>query len=74
MRTTKVKVNLLNPGPMRTSMRAKAMPGEDPKTLPPPEALVPLIVDLLSPSCTKNGDRGLQGNLRISFRRSLCLA
>ena len=28
---TKVKVNLLNPGPMRTGMRAKAMPGEDPR-------------------------------------------
>jgi hypothetical protein len=32
------------------------MPGEDPNTLPPPEALVPLIVDLLSPSNTKNGE------------------
>jgi hypothetical protein len=37
-------------------MRAKAMPGEDPNTLPPPEALVPLIVDLLSPSNAKNGE------------------
>jgi hypothetical protein len=37
-------------------MRAKAMPGEDPNTLPPPEALVPLIVDLLSPSNNKNGE------------------
>jgi NAD(P)-dependent dehydrogenase (short-subunit alcohol dehydrogenase family) len=53
--TTKVKVNLLSPGAIRTGMRARAMPGEDPKTLPAPEALVPLVVDLLSPSCTKNG-------------------
>ena len=53
---TKVKVNLLSPGAIRTGMRAKAMPGEDPKSLPPPEALVPLIVELLSPSCTKNGE------------------
>jgi hypothetical protein len=37
-------------------MRAKAMPGEDPNTLPAPEALVPLIVDLLSPSNKKNGE------------------
>jgi len=37
-------------------MRAKAMPGEDPETLPPPEALVPLIVELLSPSNGKNGE------------------
>jgi NAD(P)-dependent dehydrogenase (short-subunit alcohol dehydrogenase family) len=54
--TTKVKVNLLSPGAIRTGMRAKAMPGEDPKTLPPPEALIPLIVELLSPSCAKNGE------------------
>jgi NAD(P)-dependent dehydrogenase (short-subunit alcohol dehydrogenase family) len=54
--TTKVKANLLSPGAVRTGMRAKAMPGEDPKTLPPPEALVPLIVELLSPGCTRNGE------------------
>src|SRR3982750_3574400 len=28
--TTNIKVNLINPGPMRTLMRKKAMPGEDP--------------------------------------------
>jgi len=54
--TNKVKVNLLSPGAIRTGMRARAMPGEDPKTLPPPDALVPLILELLSPGCTKNGE------------------
>ena len=54
--TTNVRVNLLSPGPLRTAMRAKAMPGEDPETLLPPDAVAPLIVDLLSPSCTKNGE------------------
>jgi NAD(P)-dependent dehydrogenase (short-subunit alcohol dehydrogenase family) len=53
---TKVRVNLLNPGPMRTQMRKRAMPGEDPATLPPPEAIAPLIVELLSPGCEKNGE------------------
>jgi NAD(P)-dependent dehydrogenase (short-subunit alcohol dehydrogenase family) len=53
---TNVKVNLLNPGPVRTAMRAKAMPGEDPQTLPPPELLGPLIVEMLSPSYQKNGE------------------
>jgi NAD(P)-dependent dehydrogenase (short-subunit alcohol dehydrogenase family) len=53
---TKVKVNLLNPGATRTAMRAKAMPGEDPQTLPPPEALAPLIVEMLSPGYQKNGE------------------
>ena len=53
---TNIKVNLLNPGPVRTAMRAKAMPGEDPEILPLPEALAPLIVELLSPSYQKNGE------------------
>jgi len=60
--STKVKVNLLNPGPLRTAMRAKAMPGEDPESLQPPEAVAPLIVELLSPAFTKNGEL-------VSFRR-----
>jgi NAD(P)-dependent dehydrogenase (short-subunit alcohol dehydrogenase family) len=53
---TKVKVNLLNPGAIRTAMRAKAMPGEDPSSLKRPEELAPLIVELLSPSNKKNGE------------------
>jgi len=54
--STNVKVNLLSPGPLRTAMRARAMPGEDPQTLAPPDAVASLIVDLLSPSCNKNGE------------------
>jgi NAD(P)-dependent dehydrogenase (short-subunit alcohol dehydrogenase family) len=54
--TTNVRVNLLSPGALRTSMRARAMPGEDPQILPAPEAVAPLIVELLSPSCTRNGE------------------
>ncbi len=50
-----LRVNLVNPGPMRTVMRAAAMPGEDPKTLPKPEALLPLIMDLVSPAQTATG-------------------
>jgi len=53
---TKVKVNLLNPGPLRTKMRGKAFPGEDPESLRPPEAVAPLILSLLSPDCAKNGE------------------
>ena len=52
----KIKVNLLNPGPIRTAMRRKAMPGEDPSTLKRPEQLAPLIVELLSPSNQKHGE------------------
>jgi len=53
---TNVKANLLNPGPVRTGMRAKAFPGEDPETLPPPEALAPLIVEMLSARWEQNGE------------------
>lgn len=53
---THVRVNLLSPGPLRTKMRAKAMPGEDPESLRPPEVVASLIVDLLSPACEKQGE------------------
>jgi len=53
---TNIKVNLLSPGAVRTAMRAKAFPGEDPMTLPTPDAVVPTIVELLSPSCRRHGE------------------
>ena len=52
---TTLKVNLLDPGRLRTRMRAQAMPGEDPATLNPPEAVTPDIVRMLSPDYTENG-------------------
>jgi len=52
---TNVRVNLINPGPVRTGMRAKAFPGEDPQKLPAPEELVPLFLDLVSPKCDFSG-------------------
>lgn len=56
MENTSVRVNLVNPGPTRTKMRAVAFPGEDPDTLPDPDELVSLFVELASPDCTKNGE------------------
>jgi len=53
---TDVRVNLFNPGATRTKMRAQAMPGEDPMSLPAPEDIAPQIVELLLPSCKKNGE------------------
>lgn len=52
---TNVRVNVVNPGPVRTGMRAKAFPGEDPATLPAPEELAPMFAGLCAPSCTANG-------------------
>lgn len=53
---TSVRANLFNPGPVRTAMRAKAMPGEDPMTLPAPEEIAPAIVALALPTETRNGE------------------
>jgi NAD(P)-dependent dehydrogenase (short-subunit alcohol dehydrogenase family) len=44
----RVRVNTLNPGPVRTRMRAQAFPAEDPSTLPAPEAIMPSYLWLLS--------------------------
>jgi NAD(P)-dependent dehydrogenase (short-subunit alcohol dehydrogenase family) len=46
METTSVRALCVNPGAMRTKMRAGAYPGEDPQTLPAPEEIVPLMVEL----------------------------
>jgi NAD(P)-dependent dehydrogenase (short-subunit alcohol dehydrogenase family) len=50
-----VRVNLVNPGPTRTRMRAAVMPGEDPMTLPPPEAVAEKIVALCRPDFKDTG-------------------
>jgi NAD(P)-dependent dehydrogenase (short-subunit alcohol dehydrogenase family) len=53
--SSSVRVNLFNPGPTRTRMRAAVMPGEDPMTLPTPEEVADKIVDICLPSCTETG-------------------
>ena len=50
-----VRVNLFNPGPIRTKLRAAAMPGEDPMTLETPEQAAPHIVALCLPSFLESG-------------------
>ena len=55
LRQTSVKANLLNPGPLRTHMRAPAMPGEDPETLAAPDAVAADIVRMLSPDFAEAG-------------------
>lgn len=52
---TPIKVMAVNPGPLRTRMRAQAMPGEDKMTLKTPEELAPKIVTLCLPSWTQTG-------------------
>lgn len=52
---SKVRVVAVNPGPLRTRMRAQAMPGEDPATLRTPDDLAPKIVALCLPGSTATG-------------------
>jgi NAD(P)-dependent dehydrogenase (short-subunit alcohol dehydrogenase family) len=52
---TPVRVNLVNPGPTRTGMRAKAFPGEDPASLKPPDHVAEVFVKLAASACTDNG-------------------
>jgi NAD(P)-dependent dehydrogenase (short-subunit alcohol dehydrogenase family) len=47
---SKTTANVFWPGAVRTAMRAKAVPGEDPQTLPHPSDVVPKLVDMLSPA------------------------
>jgi NAD(P)-dependent dehydrogenase (short-subunit alcohol dehydrogenase family) len=54
--STSVSANLFNPGPVRTAMRAQAMPGEDPDTLPTPEAVAETLIALATSDCENNGD------------------
>jgi NAD(P)-dependent dehydrogenase (short-subunit alcohol dehydrogenase family) len=53
--STNVRVNLFNPGPARTKMRASIMPGEDPMTLPSPEEVAEKIIPLCLPSFLETG-------------------
>jgi NAD(P)-dependent dehydrogenase (short-subunit alcohol dehydrogenase family) len=52
---TPVRANLLSPGPIRTAMRAKAFPGEDPLTLKTPEDIAPIFVRMADPALQENG-------------------
>lgn len=50
-----LRINAVNPGATRTAMRAQAMPGEDPKTLPHPSEVADKILPLVSRDLTETG-------------------
>ncbi|WP_339333123.1 SDR family NAD(P)-dependent oxidoreductase [uncultured Maricaulis sp.] len=52
----KLRINIVYPGALRTQMRAKAFPGEDPNALSQPSALWPTLAELVSADCTRHGD------------------
>ncbi len=53
---TAMRINLIDPGPTRTAMRAEAYPGEDPMTLKLPDDVAGLFVDLAESDCTRHGE------------------
>ena len=44
---SKIRVAIIDPGATRTAMRARAMPGEDPASVKPPEVVAERLVSLL---------------------------
>jgi NAD(P)-dependent dehydrogenase (short-subunit alcohol dehydrogenase family) len=60
LENTPIRPVLLDPGAMRTAMRAKAFPGEDPMSLPDPAEIAPMVVELARPD--------LSPAVRVDFR------
>jgi NAD(P)-dependent dehydrogenase (short-subunit alcohol dehydrogenase family) len=52
---TPLRVTSVDPGATRTAMRAQAVPGEDPETLPHPSEVAKAMMPLLSPEFTETG-------------------
>ena len=52
---TGLRINMLNTGPMRTALRAQAMPGEDPDTIAHPSEISESLMALVSNELTQNG-------------------
>lgn len=46
---TNIRVNSLDPGPVRTALRLRAYPGEDARALPEPAAIMPIYLYLMGP-------------------------
>jgi NAD(P)-dependent dehydrogenase (short-subunit alcohol dehydrogenase family) len=54
--TSPAKANVFDPGIVRTRMRAAAMPGEDPMTVPTPAEVAAKLLPLCLPSETRSGE------------------
>ena len=51
-----MRVNLIDPGAVRTRLRAAIFPGENSAGLPMPESITHAFVELAAADCTRNGD------------------
>lgn len=54
---TDLRVNLVDPGPMRTRLRGQAYPGENKDALASPEERTDIFVDLAEAGCIRHGER-----------------
>jgi NAD(P)-dependent dehydrogenase (short-subunit alcohol dehydrogenase family) len=55
-RRSAVRVNLIDPGVMRTRLRAQAYPGEEPGKLPEPAEVTDAFVALAETACERHGE------------------
>src|SRR5580692_7543575 len=53
---TNVRANLIGPGVVRTRLRARVFPGEDPMTLPPADSVAEAFVQLALDDCRRQGE------------------
>ena len=53
---TNLRINLIDPGGVRTIMRATAFPGEDPMSLPAPDEITDVFVELAEAACDRHGE------------------
>jgi NAD(P)-dependent dehydrogenase (short-subunit alcohol dehydrogenase family) len=53
---TRIRVNLVDPGRLRTALRARAFPGEKPESLPAPESVAAAFVALAEAACARHGE------------------
>jgi NAD(P)-dependent dehydrogenase (short-subunit alcohol dehydrogenase family) len=65
-----LRINIVSPGPTRTTMRARAEPKEDPMSIKPPEKIAPMFVALASRECQLQGkwldaDEWLAGKVKL---------
>lgn len=62
--TRPIRINSLNPGPVRTAMRLEAYPGEDRDTLTRPEQVAPAFVYLLSADSAAHSGQAFDAQAR----------
>ncbi len=61
---TELKANLVDPGVLRTAMRARAFPGENPESLDEPSCVVETFISMAMPDWTLNGARIVAAHTR----------